>query len=462
MPKPTKGRSAAPSGQPPIVKILAILIAILALADIFVIALCLKTGKRPDSTESTASPIETLPEATETQAPMSPISTATILSTGDLLMHKKVIDSGKQEDGSYDYESIFRYITPYVSAADYAVANLETTLCGTDKGFAYSGNPKFNCPDAIVDSAKNAGFSMLLTANNHSIDTTIVGFKRTLEVVREKGLATLGTYLSPEEQKWTMIEVNGIKLGLLCYTYSDGYAQNGNPVLNFNEVPESGILNYFTYDKLPDFYSQVTGYLEEMKQAGADATLMYIHWGTEYQLAADANQSAIAQQLCNLGIDAIIGGHPHVVEPMNLLQSAADPDHHTVVLYSMGNAVSNQRKEEMQSITTGETEDGMLYSLTFAKYADGSVAIDSVDLLPTWVNMNANSGKTEYNIIPLDTSIATQWQERFGLTDIQVLNAKASLNRTNQVVSTSLERVQSFLSSQKEAREIPASTDDAA
>ena len=76
--------------------------------------------------------------------------------------------------------------------------------------------------------------------------------------------------------------------------------------------------------------------------------------------------------------------------------------------------------------------------------------------------MNANSGKTEYNIIPLDTSIATQWQERFGLTDIQVLNAKASLNRTNQVVSTSLERVQSFLSSQKEAREIPASTDDAA
>ena len=460
MPNTYKGRPTPP--RPPIVVILSILIAVLAIADIAVISLCLRTGKKEDTPKPTASPIETIGDPTETEAPPAPVSTATILSTGDLLMHKKVINSGKQEDGSYDFESIFRYIAPYTGKADYAVANLETTLCGTDKGFAYSGNPKFNCPDALVDSARDAGFDMLLTANNHSMDTTIVGYKRTLEVVREKGLATLGTYLTPDEQKWTMLDINGIKIGVMCFCYSDGFAPNGNPVLNYNEVPEPGLLSYFTYDKLPEFYAQVQTYLDEMKAAGVEATLVYMHWGEEYKLSANKDQQAMAQKLCDMGIDAIVGSHPHVLEPVDLLQSTTDPGHATVVLYSLGNAVSNQRKEEMTTLTTGETEDGALFSVTFAKYPDGSVCLDAVELIPTWVNMNANSGKTEYNIIPLDVSIATQWQERFGLTDVQILNAKASLNRTNQIVSQGLEKVQSYLSGQKEAREAPASTDDAA
>ena len=460
MPNTYKGRPTPP--RPPIVVILSILIAVLAIADIAVISLCLRTGKKEDTPKPTASPIETIGDPTETEAPPAPVSTATILSTGDLLMHKKVINSGKQEDGSYDFESIFRYIAPYTGKADYAVANLETTLCGTDKGFAYSGNPKFNCPDALVDSARDAGFDMLLTANNHSMDTTIVGYKRTLEVVREKGLATLGTYLTADEQKWTMLDINGIKIGVMCFCYSDGFAPNGNPVLNYNEVPEPGLLSYFTYDKLPEFYAQVQTYLDEMKAAGVEATLVYMHWGEEYKLSANKDQQAMAQKLCDMGVDAIVGSHPHVLEPVDLLQSTTDPGHATVVLYSLGNAVSNQRKEEMTTLTTGETEDGALFSVTFAKYPDGTVCLDAVELIPTWVNMHANSGKTEYNIIPLDVSIATQWQERFGLTDVQILNAKASLNRTNQIVSQGLEKVQSYLSGQKEAREAPASTDDAA
>ena len=460
MPNTYKGRPTPP--RPPIVVILSILIAVLAIADIAVISLCLRTGKKEDTPKPTASPIETIGDPTETEAPPAPVSTATILSTGDLLMHKKVINSGKQEDGSYDFESIFRYIAPYTGKADYAVANLETTLCGTDKGFAYSGNPKFNCPDALVDSARDAGFDMLLTANNHSMDTTIVGYKRTLEVVREKGLATLGTYLTADEQKWTMLDINGIKIGVMCFCYSDGFAPNGNPVLNYNEVPEPGLLSYFTYDKLPEFYAQVQTYLDEMKAAGVEATLVYMHWGEEYKLSANKDQQAMAQKLCDMGIDAIVGSHPHVLEPVDLLQSTTDPGHATVVLYSLGNAVSNQRKEEMTTLTTGETEDGALFSVTFAKYPDGTVCLDAVELIPTWVNMHANSGKTEYNIIPLDVSIATQWQERFGLTDVQILNAKASLNRTNQIVSQGLEKVQSYLSGQKEAGEAPASMDDAA
>lgn len=446
----------------PIIQILLVLIAVLFVADVIVIGLCLKT---PGSTKSNQKPSASqgnsnTPSPTDgTEAPTEEapqlVSTATVLSTGDILMHGKVINSGKQDDGSYNFDSIFQYVKSYAQAADFSVANLETTLCGTDNGYAYAGNPKFNCPDAIVDSLKGAGFDMLLTANNHADDTSLVGYKRTLNVVREKGLDTLGTYLSADEQKWTIEEVNGIKIGMVCYTYSDGFSQNGYPLLNYNEVGENGILNYFTYDKLPEFYTQLQGYLDEMQAAGAEATVVYLHWGEEYKWKTgegpNANQTAMAQKLCDMGVDVIVGGHPHVVQPVDLLTSGTDAEHKTIVLYSMGNAVSNQRKEEMQqSEPTGHTEDGVLFCVTFAKYSDGSVCVDSAELIPTWVNMHANSGSTEYNILPLEESTAAQWQAQFGLTDTQLANAKASFDRTQALTLTGMEKVQSYLAQQKQ------------
>ena len=448
----------------PIIQILLVLIAVLFVADVIVIGLCLKTpgstksNQKPSASQgssNTPSPTDGTEVPTE-EAPQL-VSTATVLSTGDILMHGKVINSGKQDDGSYNFDSIFQYVKSYSQAADFSVANLETTLCGTDNGYAYAGNPKFNCPDAIVDSLKGAGFDMLLTANNHADDTSLVGYKRTLNVVREKGLDTLGTYLSADEQKWTIEEVNGIKIGMVCYTYSDGFSQNGYPLLNYNEVGENGILNYFTYDKLPEFYTQLQGYLDEMQAAGAEATVVYLHWGEEYKWKTgegpNANQTAMAQKLCDMGVDVIVGGHPHVVQPVDLLTSGTDAEHKTIVLYSMGNAVSNQRKEEMQqSEPTGHTEDGVLFCVTFAKYSDGSVFVDSAELIPTWVNMHANSGSTEYNILPLEESTAAQWQAQFGLTDTQLANAKASFDRTQALVLPGMEKVQNYLTQQKQLR----------
>lgn len=449
----------------PIIQILLVLIAVLFVADVIVIGLCLKTpgstksNQKPSASQgssNTPSPTDGTELPTE-EAPQL-VSTATVLSTGDILMHGKVINSGKQDDGSYNFDSIFQYVKSYSQAADFSVANLETTLCGTDNGYAYAGNPKFNCPDAIVDSLKGAGFDMLLTANNHADDTSLAGYKRTLNVVREKGLDTLGTYLSADEQKWTIEEVNGIKIGMVCYTYSDGFSQNGYPLLNYNEVGENGILNYFTYDKLPEFYTQLQGYLDEMQAAGAEATVVYLHWGEEYKWKTgegpNANQTAMAQKLCDMGVDVIVGGHPHVVQPVDLLQSGTDAEHKTIVLYSMGNAVSNQRKEEMQqSEPTGHTEDGVLFCVTFAKYSDGSVFVDSAELIPTWVNMHANSGSTEYNILPLEEATAAQWQAQFGLTDTQLANAKASFDRTQALTLPGMEKVQSYLAQQKQPQE---------
>ena len=453
----------------PLIKILLIIIALLAAADITVISLCFKTpgGTKPDRKPSTS---QSAPTVEDTEAPTEAapelLSTATVLSTGDILMHMDVINSGKQEDGSYNYDSIFRYVKSYTQAADFSVANLETTLCGTGNGYGYSGNPRFNCPDAIVDSLKDAGFDLLLTANNHAADTDLVGYKRTLNTVRDKGLDTLGTYLSADERKWTIEEVNGIKIGMVCYTYSEGFSQRGYPVLNYHEVAENGILNYFTYDKLPEFYTQLQGYLDEMKAAGAEATMVYLHWGDEYKWKTgegpNANQTAMAQKLCDLGVDVIVGGHPHVVQPVDLLTSSTDSEHKTIVLYSMGNAVSNQRKEEMQkSDPTGHTEDGVLFCVTFSKYSDGSVYVDSTELIPTWVNMHSNSGTKEYNILPLEESTASQWQAQFGLTDNQLASAKASFDRTEALVLTGMEKAQTYFAQQKQLRE-PQAPDSAA
>ncbi len=453
----------------PLIKILLIIIALLAAADITVISLCFKTpgGTKPDRKPSTS---QSAPTVEDTEAPTEAapelLSTATVLSTGDILMHISVINSGKQEDGSYNFDSIFRYVKSYTQAADFSVANLETTLCGTDNGYGYSGNPRFNCPDAIVDSLKDAGFDLLLTANNHAADTDLVGYKRTLNTVRDKGLDTLGTYLSADERKWTIEEVNGIKIGMVCYTYSEGFSQRGYPVLNYHEVAENGILNYFTYDKLPEFYTQLQGCLDEMKAAGAEATMVYLHWGDEYKWKTgegpNANQTAMAQKLCDLGVDVIVGGHPHVVQPVDLLTSSTDSEHKTIVLYSMGNAVSNQRKEEMQkSDPTGHTEDGVLFCVTFSKYSDGSVYVDSTELIPTWVNMHSNSGTKEYNILPLEESTASQWQAQFGLTDNQLASANSSFDRTEALVLTGMEKAQTYFAQQKQLRE-PQTPDSAA
>ena len=331
-----------------------------------------------ETTEPTDPPTEpTLPE------PEHVVSTATVSATGDVLMHLPVVNSGAQKDGSYNFDYMFRHLAEYTNAADYAVANLETTLAGTDNGYPYHGYPNFNCPDEIVDGAMSAGFDMFLTANNHSYDTSLVGYKRTLEVIRGKGMDTLGTYASADEVKWTIKEINGINIGMLCYTYAYSVTEDGRPSLNgMPHIAEAGLCNYFHSDNLPKFYEEVGGYMEEMEAAGAEATMMFIHWGVEYLTYANDQQKAIAQNLCDLGIDVIVGGHPHVIQPVQLLESTTDPNQKTVCLYSMGNAVSNQRFGNISYVNTAHTEDGLLFSATFEKYSDGTVYLQDVDILP--------------------------------------------------------------------------------
>ena len=452
---------------------LIILILVMIAATAFVVKMCFDLATQvPERTpQESGSVLEdylsTQPEETETEPPTTVpvpehvVSTATIGSMGDLLMHMPIFDDYKynaavqQADGTYDFESVFRYIKDTITELDYAAANLETTLCGTDNGYKYSGYPHFNCPDDIVDGVKDAGFDMLLTANNHSYDTTLVGYKRTLEVARGRGLDTMGTYASADEVKWTIKEINGIKIGMLCYTYANYDTEDGRPSLNGNNpISEAGLCNYFVYEDLPAFYAEVDTYLEEMEAAGAEATMMYIHWGVEYLTYANDNQKKIAQDLCDLGIDVIVGGHPHVVEPVELLTSTTDPEHKTVCLYSMGNAVSNQRLGNISYINTAHTEDGLLFIVSFEKYSDGTVYLSGVEAIPTWVNMHTNAnGKTEYNILPLDYETNSQWQTLFEINENTLAACEKSYSRTMEIVEAGVTDCQTWLAQEKADRE---------
>ena len=388
------------------------------------------------------------PTEPPTEEPTAPtiVSTAKISATGDVLMHMPVVNTTKVS-GGYDFTPIFQYLDDYSAAADYAVANLETTLAGLDNGYAYSGYPCFNCPDEIAFDLQEAGFDMILTANNHCYDTRTVGLKRTVQTVRGLGLETLGTHASADDTKYTVQEINGIKVGMLCYSYAtaDEYPDRAsmNGILTSEDA--KGLINYFDYDNLTGFYNEVSGYIDAMEAQGAQAVVMYIHWGEEYQLQANSNQTTVAQGLCDLGIDVIVGGHPHVVQPVDLLSSTTDPDHKTVCLYSMGNAISNQRRDLM-NLNTGHTEDGVLFSFTFAEYSDGTVRLDSVELLPTWVWMGSNS----YRIIPLDTNVA-DWGSAFNLGSDGVASAKASYDRTMKLVAEGIQESNDYLTAQREA-----------
>ena len=448
--------------------LLILLILVLIAATAFIIKLSLDIPNQELSAQPTGESV-VLPTAaatvpTETEAPTETtvpepekvIATATISAQGDLLMHKPIFDDRsvvKQDDGSYDFSHIFKYFTETVQQYDYAIANLETTFGGDD--FPYQGNPSFNCPDPFLDSVVEAGYDMLMTANNHSNDTLQKGILRTLEQVRGAGLGTIGTRLNGDEPRWTMAEVNGIKIGMVCYTYSSGLSDAGIPRLNGNSPMENEQLINWFYNRNPQkMYDEVEVILREMEEQDADINMMFIHWGNEYELTENNFQNQQAQALCDLGVDVIVGGHPHVVQPVEVLTSTADPEHNTICIYSLGNAVSNQRHGNIPACSTAHTEDGILFEITFEKYSDGKVYIQSADILPTWVNLHWVDGQgNEYNMIPLNVEEKDQWQEKFGFSDEALRKANASYDRTMKIVGEGLTQIQDFLAQEKADRE---------
>ena len=461
--KPKRDRS-------PVTGVLTALIVVMILATAVMIYLCIDlvnqdTTVTPPSGNTIQLPTrqpETTPESQETTAPTEetqpPALSATIGAVGDILMHKQLFQAesdsvNNKGDGVYDFHSIFQYLEPYTQDYDYAVANLETTLSGD--GYPYQGNPHFNCPDALLDSVKDAGFDMLLTANNHIYDCKMPGLQRTMEKIEEQGLSYIGSRKTEEDKRYQVVDVNGIRVGMVCYTFTTSMLE-GKPRLNGdNPVENPALINYFFTGKLNSFYEELQGVYDAMVSDGAEASIIYIHWGNEYELTQNSTQQQIAQKICDMGFDVIVGGHPHVVQPMDLLTSTTDSQHKTVCIYSLGNVVSNQRISEMR-LRTGHTEDGALLTVTFEKDDAGNVYLAGADVLPTWTNLHYNNGGREYNILPLDKATEDSWAETFGLDESTLSQAQASWQRTQDMVGVGLQKCQDWIKSQQLLRELDA------
>ena len=374
---------------------------------------------------------------------------ATVLATGDLMTHIPIVRSGASGTG-YNYEYIFQYVSPYIAGADYAVVNLETTLAGTD-GKEYTGYPKFNAPDAIASSAYHVGFDMMLTANNHCYDYGTAGLLRTLDVIRNAGLDTLGTISSVEENRYTVKDINGIKVGMVNYPYADIKDDRNTFVINDMQVDSksAGLINIFDYANLDLFYNEMENHIAGMQAAGAEAIVLFIHWGDQFSVKPSSTQEIIAQKMCDLGVDVIAGSHPHVVQPISLLTST-DGKSQTLCMYSMGNFLSNQRSDNI-ALETGHSEDGLMFSFTFVKYSNGEVHVEYADLMPTWVLVKGNENFKTYHILPLDIEVE-DWNTLYAMDGDQAADANKSLERTNAIVYQNLTAVKQQLQKQQEER----------
>ena len=409
------------------------------------------TTSSTQSTSTDGTTPTTEPQPTKPTEPEKPVkeSTATIGATGDVLMHMPCVRPAQTSNG-YDFSPYFTHIRDYLTSPDYMVANLETTLAALDNGYEYSGWPAFNCPDEIVYDLQSIGLDMFLTANNHTYDTSKVGFDRTQQIIEETGLDHIGTKTSEDVKDYLVKDINGIKVGMVCYTYETAADKSIVQLNGGAKLPASveSRINTFHENDLAGFKQELGQNIEDMEKDGAEAIVLYIHWGVEYQTKQNKSQESFAQAACDLGVDVIVGGHPHVIQPIDLLTGTDDDTHKTVCLYSTGNFMSNQRLGNISYVHTAHTEDGIIFNFSFARYSDGTVRLEEVELIPLWINLYTSSatGKKVYDVLPLDTQIE-DWKAQFQLTDNSLKQAQDSYNRTMKIVGKGLEEVQEYLDS---------------
>ena len=301
----------------------------------------------------------------------------TIAAAGDLMMHQRQLKVARQKDGSYDFSGYFTQIAPYLNSADLSFANLETTLLGKN----YSGYPQFCAPDSYLDAVKAAGFDVLTTANNHCLDTGLPGLIRTIDTVRARGFYQTGTYKSPEDfQKPLIIEANGIKVGVIAYTHGVGRENTVSPAVYSYSV---------RVWRKADYQKDV----QACRDAGAQIVIACVHWGKEFSKAPVEEVRTAAKKMLEAGVDVILGSHPHVVQPIEIMEAdrADGTKARCAVAYSLGNFISNQRSEY--------TCCGIVFRLTLQEDEQGRFQIKQMGYVPTYVNRDKNY--KGYRVLPI-------------------------------------------------------------
>lgn len=313
-------------------------------------------------------------------------SKVSFLFAGDAMQHQVQLDAAKTDSG-YNYTSYFEKIKNKIEKADIAVVNLEVTLPGKK----YTGYPCFGSPDAYALSLKDAGFDLFLNANNHCLDRGQAGLERTIKVLDSLQIRNIGTFETDEDRTLRyplMMIKNGIRIAMLNYTY----ATNGL------EVKAPNIVNYI--DK-----KQILKDIKEAQLMKADIIVANMHWGYEYKLYPNQEQKDLANFLINNGVRLVIGGHPHVVQPIDIRRTDGKID--AVVVYSMGNFVSGMKLVD--------TMGGLMASVDISKDKDGSIQIDSCSYSLVWTHkLMKNKIPYYFELIPIEEYEDGQGKEYMG------------------------------------------------
>jgi poly-gamma-glutamate capsule biosynthesis protein CapA/YwtB (metallophosphatase superfamily) len=306
--------------------------------------------------------------------------TLRLLFAGDIMGHLPQIESARVGAGQYDYRPCFLPIRPVLERADLAIGNLELTLPG--KG-PYTGYPMFRSPNALAEALKDAGFDILMTANNHSNDSRGAGVVSTIETLRNLGFQQTGTFKNARERDLfypLMVYRNGFKLAFLNYTYGT----NGVPT----DPP--------TLVNLIDTV-QLARDLAEARARKPHFIIAVMHWGLEYQLEENAEQRHLARFLLRNGAGLVIGAHPHVVQPIRT-ETVTLPDgslKSAVVVYSLGNFISNQQKPG--------TDGGILFQVELLHRKNTPYAeVGTYGFIPVWRYVEKQAGgKSAFYSLPV-------------------------------------------------------------
>lgn len=372
-------------------KLIILLIGLVLIVGAILIVPLFSHGEEPviDNEQDPLPQEEQLP-------PPDEIVTIDISCVGDIMAHSTQLKAAYKDDGTYDFADNFEYVAPYIQAADVAICNVETTFGGEP----YTGYPAFSTPDILAKNLKDAGFDVAITANNHMHDRGKNGLTRTLEVLKANGFVTTGSTETGAEPRYAMMNVKGVDVAVIAYTYQTP-SLDGGVYINGVNIPSdtAARINSFGYENIDAELQEIKAVVDAAKADGAEIVVLYYHWGEEYQLTANKWQRYIAEQTeALMDVDVIFASHPH-----NLQEAEYVGD--IPVFFSMGNFISNQREETLGA-GYKHTETGVIAQVSLEyNITQGVLLGTEMSAIPTWVDRYTSNGQMKYSIIPLDENL---------------------------------------------------------
>lgn len=307
--------------------------------------------------------------------------TIRITCVGDLMSHEPQVNNARIGANKFDFRPSFSEVKPYLANADLTIGNLETTCAGSGK--PYKGYPAFNTPDEYVEALKDAGFDLLVTSNNHSMDTGEEGLLRTISVVKKNGLAYTGTHVSQRDRDSVRVfTLKGVKLAVLNYTYGT----NG-----MYPVPEHKYMLNLIDTAL------IKADIASARKAGADIVLVFYHYGLENKSELSDDQKLAVNKAVEYGADLIIGAHTHVISPVAYFPTKTAKLDTGFVAYGLGNFLSNQYWRYADA--------GVIVSVELTRnVTKNTIRISRTDYLPTWVYRGTDAARKAHIIYPAQFS----------------------------------------------------------